>query len=468
MAEELISQATQAQGGSVVGCDYTYQNGKTTDASTRRKLKILEKKDPAQAKAVASILGIADAVGGSAESLSDSINKASNSLDKYTRNLVQTLFSQELAVAKSVGKLSNSISGGIDQGVEGLSDGLDAVSKDLNELFKPVSTALGSTLGTLTGMAKDPLGSVTALPRTLADVVERVSPKFAATIEASYKKIKLDNLAHIPTQVMGGIKNLMTAADALLALPLQIVSDLYQGLMDIMKSISDAVDQIISMVINFFFGPGGLLDSILPISQIMAFLEAISELASEIGGIAGTFLSSNPISGFANSVQGYASQVGSILQNPTDLITSYMPEQVTQGLYAIRNPQTLVNQILPPELSEKFATLSKITGFGFNGNMGFGFESVLEGLKGGVISSILTNFAKQYKILTPLLGLEQGSVLNPPTTPQLTPALAGGQPTAQGIVQPQQIPEKPIADNTSASSSGGTSGTPEVRRAIPV
>jgi hypothetical protein len=451
MAEDLISQAQSSQSGTAVGLDYTYQNSKTADASTKRKLQTLAKKDPAQAQYIASVLGIGNAVTGTANNLAGSVNNASGSLDRYTRNLIQTLFAQELAVSKNINKYSGDLAGSITEGAESLSDGLDTVSKELNELMKPVSTALGSTLGTLTGMAKDPLGSVTLLPRTMADVVERVSPKFAATIEANYKKMKLDNLAHLPNQVMGSVKNLLTAADALLAMPLQIVSDLYQGLMNIMKTISDAVDQIISSVINFFFGPGGLLDSILPISEILAFLEAISELASEIGGIAGTFLAANPISGFANSVQNYAGQLGSFLQNPVDLITAYVPQEVTQGLYAIRNPQTLVNQILPPQLSEQFATLSKITGFGFNGNMGFGFESVLEGLQGGVITSILTNFASQYAILSPLVGLAPniGSTLNASTPPSLQPALAGGQPTAQGIVQPQTVPPKPIPDNTS-------------------
>lgn len=466
MAEDLISQAQSAQGGAVVGLDYTYQNSKTADASTKRKLQTLAKKNPEQARYIASVLGIGNAVTGTADELAGSINSASQSLDKYTRNLIQTLFAQELAVSKSIDKYSSNIAGSITDGVESLSDGLDTVSKELNELMKPVSTALGSTLGTLTGMMKDPLGAVTLLPRTMADVVEKVSPKFAATIEANYKKMKLDNLAHLPNQIMGSVKNLLTAADALLAMPLQIISDLYQGLMDIMKSISDAVDQILSAVMNFFFGPGGLLDSILPISQILAFLEAVSELASELGGIAGTFLSSNPISGFTNNIQTYAGQLGSFLQNPVDLITAYVPQEVTQGLYAIRNPQTLINQILPPQLSEQFATLSKITGFGFNGNMGFGFESVLEGLQGGVLTSILSNFASQYAILSPLLGVAQntGTALNAAAPPALQPALAGGQPTAQGIVQPQTTPPKPIPDNTSTTASG----EPEVRRAFPV
>ncbi len=70
----------------------------------------------------------------------------------------------------------------------------------------------------------------------------------------------------------------------------------------------------------------------------------------------------------------------------------------------LQNPQNLINQFLPPELSQIFAKLSQITGYGFNGNMAYGLASVLQGMQDGVINGILTNFAAQYNILGPLLA----------------------------------------------------------------
>jgi hypothetical protein len=138
-------------------------------------------------------------------------------------------------------------------------------------------------------------------------------------------------------------------------------------------------------------------------------------------------------------------------------------------LYTLRNPQQLVNNILPSGLSEQFAKISQITGFGFNGNMGFGFESVLKGLQGGVISSILSNFASQYSILTPLVGGISGQS-NTGTPPSLIPSIVNPtQATAQGIVQPQAQPARPIPEGSSAGAfAGGPGGQPEVRRAFPV
>ena len=77
--------------------------------------------------------------------------------------------------------------------------------------------------------------------------------------------------------------------------------------------------------------------------------------------------------------------------------------QFSQVLYTLDNPQDLINQVLPPELSQYFAQISKITGYGFNGNMGYGFETVLKGLREGALSTILTNLGGQFSVLSPVL-----------------------------------------------------------------
>jgi len=458
-----------------IGPDYTYNTDATIPAATNKKLIILARKNPTVAATVAEFLGIGDNVPGL------NLTGGLDDLDTYTRNLIQTQFSQELALAKNeaaaekaeqaqqtqpsgiagvtagVQGISSNITAGIQSGVSeiagnirGVSERFDntltTASRRINETMKPVSTQMGQILGTLTGVARDPLGSATQIPQTLLALVEKVNPEFAARLETSFKSDKIKNLANLPGQIVGSIRSLLTAADAILSLPLVLLSDLYNGLLEIMQEISNLVDEVISSVIDFFFGPGGLLDSILPITEILEFLDAIAELASEIQGISTIFLGANPIAGYALSLQTYANQLNGVISNPTNLLVSYLPPQVSEGLYIIRNPQQLVNNILPPELTQQFAKLSQITGFGFNGNMGYGFEAVLEGLQGGVVSSILSKFAGQYGILAPLVGLaqplsdKQAPQLGFP--PQLTPAVAGGQPTAQGVVQPQQVPKK--------------------------
>lgn len=450
-----LSEETKAAlgsgGGPQVGPP-AYQYQQTANQQTLKKSEIISRTKPDAAAAAAAI------VTGQTPNIEGG---------KYVRNLIQTLYSQEVAIGNSISKVTSSITGGIQGAGNSFAGALNGASETITKALKPVSTALGGTLGTLTGIAKDPLGSMTLLPRTLGDVVEKVNPGFAARMEATYKKYKMENFAHLPQQVMGSIKNLLTGLDAIIALPLAILQDLYQGLMDIMKAVSDLVDQIITVVMQFFMD---IINAIIPLDAILSFIEAVSSLASEIGGIAGTFLGSNPISQFSLSVQSYANVLGGAIANPMNLVSAYMPPQVSQGLYTLRNPQQLVNNILPAGLSQQFAKISSITGFGFNGNMGFGFESVLQGLQGGVISSILSNFASQYSVLTPLVNAGSGNAnSNAPSNPPMLKqsSIGSGQSVAQGVVQPQSMPNRPIPGQAMAGGPNNN-GQPEVRRAFPV
>jgi hypothetical protein len=432
-----------------IGPDYTYNTDTTIAPATRRKLITLARKDPEQAAVVAKLLGYGDDIPGI--NVSSDKEQALQKFDKYTRNQIQTLFAQELAISKDKDKTVQNFNANIQEIAgdisESITNTLDNISAEINETMKPVSTALGSTLGSLTGILKDPLGSVTLLPQTMVDVVSKFNPEFAAKMEATFKSEKMKNLSNLPTQIMGSLSNLITEVDKILAVPLAIISDLYFGLIDIMNAIGDLVDEVLGAIQKFFFGPGGLLDSILPISDIMLFLDALSEFAGEIQGISSIFLGANPVAGFALSLQSYTNQLGNFLNNPQDLLFAYLPPEVNQGLYVLRNPQQLVNSILPPELSQLTAKISQITGFGFNGNMGYGLQSVLQGLQGGVLSSILTNFANQYSILTPLLGNSVVSTLNTPRPPTVQSSVVNPNVavTQQGIPQPQTPPKDVIA-----------------------
>jgi hypothetical protein len=430
-----------------IGATYHYNDPNTTTPSTKKKVETITRKDPTLGKFTEELFGLGNSVSKTAGDVAASTQKVMTSLDRYSRNLVQTLFSHELAQAEKSGSSVSHSPGGIQKGVSATTETLDHTSAKIKEALKPVSTALGSTLGTLTGVLKDPMGAPALLSNTMSDIVKKVNPSFANKIDASFKKTKMDNLSHMPEQMMGSIRNVMMAADAILSVPLTIISDLYNGLMNIMKEISSAVDQLMASVTKLFFGPGGLLDSIVPIGQIMSFLDAVGEFSGQLTGISQVFTGANQIAGVALQAQSFANNFGSFLQNPMDMAAAYMPPQLSQGLYALQNPQAVVNQFLHPQLSQGFAKMSQITGFGFNGNMGFGLESVMSGLKGGVVSSVVGNFANQYAILTPLLNFAPGSGGNVVPNKAYPPAVKDSAvnpnvKVAQGIPQPLTPPPK--------------------------
>jgi len=422
---------------SQVGPDYTYQNAQTAATQTAAKIAILEKKDPSLAKiAKAIFLNSGD------------FNSALQGIDKVTADRLRAIFAQEIAIGAPTGLAGPStlntprgLADGAVGSIRGFTDRVEgSFSKtinNINQAFRPVSRELGQTIGNTTNMVRDPLGTIALIPGSIKNVIERNNPEFAASLEGTYKKFKIDQIQHLPTILSGSLR----VVDSILTLPFIILSDIYQGLVDIITEISDAIDRIISSFIKIFLE--NIFDGL--ILDIINILNEISSLAAEIQGIASLFGGVNIITNLAFNIQVYSGQLGSFLSNPLDLLFAYAPPQVSQALYLLRNPQQLVNSIIPPEINNMFAPLAKITGFGFNGNMGYGFVSVLDGLRSGVLSSILTNFANQYPVLTPILGILNNPNIpigNPPLPPtvEASPVNPTRAIVKQGVTQPQQPP----------------------------
>lgn len=309
------------------------------------------------------------------------------------------------------------------QSIDNISDRLGSslqnVNIQLGETLKPVSRFLGSTIGTLENVLNDPLGALEQVPRTLYDTIEKISPRFARKLDNTLRKYKLDNIVNFPGSVAGSLRSLVGTLDALLSLPIILISDIYFGFMALMQAISKEIDEIIATIYKAIFGPEGLLDQIgIPIASILSILQDISDIASQVSGITSIFAGANQISGVLNQITFATNSIENFISNPLDLAFAYLPPQVSEGLYLIRNPEEIINRIIPPEASALFAQASQILGVGFNGNMGYGLGSILKTLEGGVISSVLSNFANQYPILTPLVntvspGGLAGNVLPP-------------------------------------------------------
>lgn len=422
--------------------NYQFQTPQSLPAATQTKTVILARRKPITAGIINRFLG-----GGV-----PGVGTGPNLLDAYTRNVLQTLYSQEAALGQSITNFNNGITGSLRGLSQDIGVGLGAAAESITDALKPVSTSLGSVLGTLTGVLKDPLGALELVPRAVGSLIERVNPTFAAQLEGSFKKIKLDTLANLPRQIVGSLSNLVSIVDGIITLPIILLSDLYNGLLEVLDLIADIIDSFINQIIGFFwnilFGEDGLL----PIGDLLEFLEALSELASEIGGLTTLFFGPNTIAGYAFNVQSYASMLGGYLTNPRSALLTFLPSSITkplsQGLYVLRNPEFFISQIMPPEINALLGRLGDLAGFGYNGNMGYGLQNLLNNLRGGVLSSILNNFKNQYPILNGILSPWGNSALSNGTS--FPPGLKGfrGNPNvvvdSQGIPQPQQMPQRPI------------------------
>lgn len=428
--------------------------GYTNFAVTQEKIKTVMRKNPKLGGFLAKTFGVP--TGSTTET------SGGTEIDRYTKNVIQTLFSVENSIGQAVGGTTNQIAGGIAGLNVGLSKAVAGVKTDLNQALKPISSFTGSTLGSLTNLMRDPMGSLEAVGQSMMSVVDKVSPNLSNKLDAACKQLKLEELANMPSQVMGGIRSLAAMADKLLSVPFQIASDLYNGAMQIMKEIADLIDSAISMVFDLFFGPGGILDSIIPISAIMDFLEAVGEVADFIGSIGGIFGGFDMITNFASQVGNFASQASSMLNNPAALLQNYLPPQVGQYMGMLRNPEQALTNMIPPSIKQQMDKISQVPGLGFVGNMSYGIGGTLESLKQGVVSQALSQFTDQAGILKPLLNQVAGNSVVPNTQSSHPTNVVGSSinpsiPTVQNV--PIQItPKSKILPDNPNFFQGGSRG----------
>lgn len=298
-------------------------------------------------------------------------------------------------ITSGIGGIAGSITGGIDQASQAISDTL-----------KPISGFMGATLYSLTNVMKDPLGAITDLPNALGPILDAISPTLRSKFIGTYKNFNLGKVFELPGNILGSIQSLVALTDQILAIPVQLISSLYAGFMEIMGAISDAINRIFDSIQQFVIN---IIDDFFP--GLTDFLTQLSAFANQIGAIASIFSGFNQITQFTNGLINISNSLNGLIQNPLDFAFSMMPPSFTQGLYLIQNPQQIINDLLAqvPEVNNLINQISSITGFGLNGNMGYGLQATLQGLQGGVLASILNGFATQFSILAPLFtgGLSQ-------------------------------------------------------------
>lgn len=408
-------------------------------ASTEEKIRTLARKKPELAQFLNQTFQANVEINSSLPT-----TKAFQSLDRYTRNAIITLFSAELEVENALSQTLTPVSESISNFGNEVNHGIQGVKENLNKLLKPISSATGSTLGNLTNVAKDPLGAPFAIGNSIMNLIDKVNPDFANSLDSSFKKFKVDELANLPGQVVGSIRNLAALADSVLSLPFAIAADLYNGLMEIMQEIADVIDSIISSIFDLFFGPGGVLDSILPIAAVMEFLEAVSELASFVGGISQMFGGFTAITNITSQITSYSSQAIGVLNNPAALALQYVPPQVGQIMGAIRNPEGALQSLIPSSIQNQLKQIQNVPGLGFVGNLGYGLRGTLEELSQGVLTRTFDQYANQLGILGPLLNANSNTPIihdqQQSYPPSIDPASTNPNiPTIQGVpVQVQQ------------------------------
>jgi hypothetical protein len=321
----------------------------------------------------------------------------------WDRSLASILNRYIFPQVKEINKFAGDSLTTIDKTSDNVDDFFDSVLTTLFGQTSRVSDFTGGIVVGLNGVLSRPT-DINAIGNLVSSLIETVSPGSSKQIKDDLNKLGLDRLEKLPDQFFGSLGHVINSIDNLVAVPFIFLSQIYYGAIAIMKQIGKEINELLNSFSKFLFN---FLDEIVPVKEVISLLQTVSKLTGQIQGIASIFQGVNAVSGFTLQLQTFSNQIQSALQNPLDTAIGYLPTdinmQFSQVLYTLDNPQDLINQALPPELSQFFAQISKITGYGFNGNMGYGFETVLKGLREGALSTILTNLGGQFSVLSPVL-----------------------------------------------------------------
>jgi len=396
-----------------------------------------------------------ESIGNSAKSINDQTRKVADSINKINLGSIEGQVDEETYLWVKE-RFSNDYVGlgvyNIKSSIDGVTDSIRKASQDsiksIEKTFQPYSSFVGGSLGTLTGIARDPIGGIMDLPATIGNMMDKRNPGLKAKYSATLRKLKLDKLAEMPANIAGSLRNLVSIVDGVLAIPFGFLNDIYVGLMSIMNAINDLVNELFTIVQEYF---ESLLNILVP--GLTDFLDAVTDLAGELSGIASIFAGTSQITSAITMFSSYTNQLNSFISNPLDLAIAYLPNDVKSGLQYLQFPEQIINQALPPQLSEMFQSLGKINGLGFNGNMGYSVGSFLEAGRTGILSSILGGFGAQFSILAPIVGAAtpqrpqsfpaqaqnvQGYGYTPNGTPinvNRTPVLLGIAPQIAGVIR---------------------------------
>ena len=432
----------------------------TNSAITEEKARTLARKNPALGQFVANTFSVP---------LSTNKPPGEQQMDRYTRNVIQTLFSTEIKTEQKLGKTLQAASNDIKGLKKEAVHEIQGVKETLAELLKPVSSVTGATLGTINNVVENPLGAPFVLGGAMASLVDKVNPDFANKLDSSFKKFKSDELLNAPAQVAGSIRNLASQADDLLAVPFGMASDLYNGVMDITEEISGLLDGVVTAVTDLFLGPGGVMDAILPVDLVNTLIDNVGGLSETIGSISNSVGGFDLVSDVTSQLNDFTAQSKLILADPTSLVNQYIPQDVSANLDALRNPRQLVDNMIPKSVSQQFQQIANTPGLGFVGNLGYGLGGTLESLSKGVLEDTFNSYTQQLGILQPQTNQsptkDPVSNLKLPHPPQITEATTNPNiPTVHGVpVQteppPEVLPTKKNANPSPAISSGDQPGT---------
>lgn len=276
--------------------------------------------------------------------------------------------------------------------------------------FQPISTFIGTTLYLTPGVHESPVH--VSVPITVVGSLERISARFKQEIISVQASLKLDELLHVPSQIMGSLRHMASALSSLLAGPVNLIKDLYKGAMRIILMISKVIGNVFKLIQRFIVMAIGAVTSFI-FNAVKGILEGV---ISVVGGlIKGVLTAIKNFTGVSITAKINASVVMNIsqnalmskanglinLKNPTSVNTMFQRPNIgaARGV-SLNSVSGIRNNFLPSSITSKLGTVfARRSSFGMVGSNAFGLSLQLNTTKAGVLSNILRVYGQQTGIL---------------------------------------------------------------------
>jgi hypothetical protein len=156
----------------------------------------------------------------------------------------------------------------------------------LTNAVKPISDAIGSHADSNSSINKGPMGTDQMLPQAATAQAQAITPAMVSDVENSFKVTQKGALLQTPAKDFGSLKQLMTCSVPSLSVPFDLVSDVYNGLMNLIKQVSKLLDTVMAQITQFAISAiGGLVDGLFPAGMLQKLIAVVSKIAGQIGAL---------------------------------------------------------------------------------------------------------------------------------------------------------------------------------------
>jgi len=224
--------------------------------------------------------------------------------------------------------------------------------------FQPISSFIGTTLFVMPGVIASNIES--KICSTVSGALGKINARLKQGLISIHQALKLDEMSHLPGQIMGSVRNIMSTVNKLLEAPAHIIKDLFQGAISIIQKMNALVNRMFAMlnrVINMALGFAvGLLNTLMD-ALVNPILEAVGGFSLNISDIIVNFSGLNLLTDFSSSLLKTLSlgNLGALagglggLSNPgaVNSIFANPSAGLTRGVSLMIPLQQLANSYLP-------------------------------------------------------------------------------------------------------------------------